>query len=251
MNFCLLLGLCLFNLIYGRYLLVDVEDQQAPPRIEEPKSPAPACIPPKGKCFTKTKISISIEFSARSVKGPAECCEGYACVSGMCLKPRISIDGLGKMSGIDELQGTRDGHLSGGKAMVDELLSREFQCNFNEDCEEKFPETPICNNGRCFELTTTPEPGAGPVTDSMNPPDNPYIRCESDEDCLSGFECKPYPFVDGNICKEVPSGNGCQWFGTAPICDGECPQEMSFVRRSYRGDGAPCLTGSKAYCCSE
>ena len=100
MNFSLLLGLCLFNLIHGKYLLVDVEDQQAPPRIEEPKPPAPACIPPKGKCFTKTKFSISVEFSARSVKGPAECCEGYTCVGGMCLKPRINIDGLNKTSGI-------------------------------------------------------------------------------------------------------------------------------------------------------
>ena len=99
MNFSLFLGLCLFNLIHGRYLLVDVDDQQAPPRIKVPKPPVPSCIPPKGKCFTKTKLSISIEFSARSVKGPAGCCKGYTCVSGMCLKPRIKIDGLGKMLG--------------------------------------------------------------------------------------------------------------------------------------------------------
>ena len=107
MNFSFLLGLCLFNLIHGRYLLVDVDDHQVrdhptlpPPRIQETKPPAPTCIHPGGKCFSKTKFSISIEFSARSVKGPAECCEGYACVSGMCLKPRIKIDGLGKVSGI-------------------------------------------------------------------------------------------------------------------------------------------------------
>ena len=100
MNFTFLLGLCLFNLIHGRFLLVDVDDQQ----VREQKPPAPRCIPPKGKCFYKTKLSLSLEFSSRSVKDTSrilmECCEGYACVSGMCLKPRISIDGLGKMSGI-------------------------------------------------------------------------------------------------------------------------------------------------------
>ena len=100
MNFSILLGLCLFNLIHGRYLLVNVDDQ----KVREPKPPAPTCIPPKSKCFYKTKLSISIELSARSVKDTSrilmECCQGYACVSGMCLKPQISIDGLGKMSGI-------------------------------------------------------------------------------------------------------------------------------------------------------
>ena len=99
MNFSLLLGLCLFNLIHGKYLLVDVEDQQAPPRIEEPKPPVPSCIPPKGECFTKTKLSFSLEFSARNLKSPKSCCRGYTCVSRMCLKPQINIDGLGKKLG--------------------------------------------------------------------------------------------------------------------------------------------------------
>ena len=108
MNFTFLLGLCLFNLIHGKYLLVDVDDQQVreltppPPRIQEtkpPRPPKPACIQPGGKCFSETKFSISVEFSARSLKGPApECCQGYTCVSGMCLKPRINIAGLGKMT---------------------------------------------------------------------------------------------------------------------------------------------------------
>jgi len=106
MNFSFLLGLCLFNLIHGRYLLVDVDDQQVreqtppPPRIQETKPPAPTCIHPGGKCFSKTKFSISIEFSARSVKSSAECCQGYTCVSGMCLKPEIKIEGLGKSRSI-------------------------------------------------------------------------------------------------------------------------------------------------------
>jgi len=97
MNFCSLLGLCLFNLIHGKYLLVNFDEQQ----VREPKAPAPTCIPPKGKCFTKTKLSISLDFSARNVKIPTECCQGYTCVSGMCLKPRINIDGLEKMFGIE------------------------------------------------------------------------------------------------------------------------------------------------------
>ena len=116
MNFSFLLVLCLFNLIHGRYLLVDVDDHQVrdhptlpPPRIQETKAPPPTCIHPRGKCYSKTKFSISFEFSARSVKGPAECCPGYTCVSGMCLNPRINLDwetskGLGKMTGIGAYQ---------------------------------------------------------------------------------------------------------------------------------------------------
>jgi len=108
MNFGFLLGLCLFNFINAKYLLVNVDDEQqvrgpkppAPVLVTKPpvapKRPLPTCIQPGGKCLGKTKLSINIEFSARSVKGPAECCQGYTCVSGMCLKPRISLDGLGK-----------------------------------------------------------------------------------------------------------------------------------------------------------
>jgi len=113
MNFGFLLGLCLFNFINAKYLLVNVDDEQqvrgpkppAPVLVTKPpvapKRPLPTCIQPGGKCLGKTKLSINIEFSARSVKGPAECCQGYTCVSGMCLKPRISLDGLGKKVDID------------------------------------------------------------------------------------------------------------------------------------------------------
>jgi len=108
MNFGFLLGLCLFNFINAKYLLVNVDDEQqvrgpkppAPVLVTKPpvapKRPLPTCIQPGGKCLGKTKLSINIEFSARSVKGPAECCQGYTCVSGMCMKPRISLEGLGK-----------------------------------------------------------------------------------------------------------------------------------------------------------
>ena len=108
MNFGFLLGLCLFDFISAKYLLVNVDDEQqvrgpkppAPVLVTKPpvapKRPLPTCIQPGGKCLGKTKLSIKIEFSARSVKDPAECCQGYTCVSGMCMKPRISLEGLGK-----------------------------------------------------------------------------------------------------------------------------------------------------------
>ena len=72
----------------------------------------------------------------------------------------------------------------------------------------------------------------------------------------------------------------CAWFGTAPFCDGECPSDMYEFRRdnqahwvnqnslktvhwllsmsleslaiignSFKGFGAPCFNGEKAYCC--
>jgi len=108
MNFGFLLGLCLFSFINAKYLLVNVDDEQqvrgpkppAPVLVTKPpvapKRPLPTCIQPGGKCLGKTKLTLTFEFSARSVKDPAECCQGYTCVSGMCLKPRISLDGLGK-----------------------------------------------------------------------------------------------------------------------------------------------------------
>jgi len=45
--------------------------------------------------------------------------------------------------------------------------------------------------------------------------------------------------------KRVTPAN-CEWFGTAPLCDGECPNGWTQTRRSGRG----CATGSKAYCCN-
>jgi hypothetical protein len=41
----------------------------------------------------------------------------------------------------------------------------------------------------------------------------------------------------------------CNWYGTAPACDGECPAGWTEKRRSQRGDGEKCLSGSKVLCC--
>jgi hypothetical protein len=41
----------------------------------------------------------------------------------------------------------------------------------------------------------------------------------------------------------------CEWFGTAPACDGECPAGWTEKKRNNHGDGAQCLSGSKVYCC--
>lgn len=41
----------------------------------------------------------------------------------------------------------------------------------------------------------------------------------------------------------------CEWFGTSPLCDGECPGGWRYVRRSNEGDGKKCWTGEKKYCC--
>ena len=121
MIFKFLLGLCLVNLIKGEYLLVDIEDhensvvdpsenrprswgewdvewlewkqQQDLPKPIPPSQKRRRCIPSGGKCFTKSKFSISVEFSFRSSRKRL-CCEGYTCVSGVCMKPRINISGL-------------------------------------------------------------------------------------------------------------------------------------------------------------
>jgi len=38
---------------------------------------------------------------------------------------------------------------------------------------------------------------------------------------------------------------GCRWYGTKPICRGECPGGYFERDRSGRG----CISGSKVYCC--
>lgn len=40
------------------------------------------------------------------------------------------------------------------------------------------------------------------------------------------------------------SQDGCQWFGSRPFCDGNCP--AGFV---YTGHRESCTTGSRRYCC--
>lgn len=44
-------------------------------------------------------------------------------------------------------------------------------------------------------------------------------------------------------------GAGCFWAGTAPFCMAKCPNDFRTLRADRRGDGHPCLTGSKFFCC--
>jgi hypothetical protein len=50
---------------------------------------------------------------------------------------------------------------------------------------------------------------------------------------------------------QKPNWNeSCSWFGTAPYCKGRCPRGYySKGPVSKRGDGEPCWTGYKVYCC--
>ncbi len=43
----------------------------------------------------------------------------------------------------------------------------------------------------------------------------------------------------------------CVWVGTAPFCKGRCPGNTVEKARSETGDGKPCATGTKAYCCQK
>ncbi|KYK58539.1 hypothetical protein DCS_05556 [Drechmeria coniospora] len=45
------------------------------------------------------------------------------------------------------------------------------------------------------------------------------------------------------------SRKDCQWFGTAPFCDGTCPDGWRAHHGDPSGDGDKCLTGHKTYCC--
>ncbi|OBZ76292.1 hypothetical protein A0H81_02939 [Grifola frondosa] len=61
--------------------------------------------------------------------------------------------------------------------------------------------------------------------------------------CVSGskaFCCDP----------SSSSWKGCQWYGTAPICAGECPPGKTQVTTDGSGDGASCVSGNKVFCCN-
>ncbi|KAF8159302.1 hypothetical protein B0H34DRAFT_702931 [Crassisporium funariophilum] len=46
-----------------------------------------------------------------------------------------------------------------------------------------------------------------------------------------------------------PVGSTCFWSGTATFCAGACNMGYTEVGRDRCGDGACCITGSKARCC--
>lgn len=39
-----------------------------------------------------------------------------------------------------------------------------------------------------------------------------------------------------------------KWFGTAPFCEGSCPEDWQQLERGSAGDGASCWTGAKVLC---
>ncbi|XP_066287534.1 uncharacterized protein [Branchiostoma lanceolatum] len=45
--------------------------------------------------------------------------------------------------------------------------------------------------------------------------------------------------------------SACDWYGTAPFCDGSCPNvRKAAVEWSKCGDGRCCWTGQKVKCCA-
>ncbi len=56
-------------------------------------------------------------------------------------------------------------------------------------------------------------------------------------------------FPPGNAEAKREVTGECKWFGTAPLCDGECPKGWTLTKHSKTGGGNPCLTGSYARCC--
>ena len=106
MNFKFFCGLFCINLIHGKYLLVDVDDQQdtvikpngkrcMPYCKISPPVKAPACIPKGSKC-SENLFPINIEFSARNSKQARQCCQGLRCIMGWCLG---SAPGWGQIHG--------------------------------------------------------------------------------------------------------------------------------------------------------
>lgn len=49
----------------------------------------------------------------------------------------------------------------------------------------------------------------------------------------------------------VEAVGSCYWEGTSPFCEGSCGRGYNECARSETGDGASCVTGSKAFCCTK
>jgi len=41
----------------------------------------------------------------------------------------------------------------------------------------------------------------------------------------------------------------CIWEGKAPACNGKCRAGFKNIKRSKKGNGKKCITGTKVYCC--
>lgn len=41
----------------------------------------------------------------------------------------------------------------------------------------------------------------------------------------------------------------CKWVGSAPFCQGHCPEKWALIGLDEVGDGKACVTGKKAFCC--
>ncbi|GJE98109.1 hypothetical protein PsYK624_143310 [Phanerochaete sordida] len=50
-------------------------------------------------------------------------------------------------------------------------------------------------------------------------------------------------------CTDQRAGDGCSWFGTAPLCAGKCPAGTYQITEDGNGDGDTCISGNKVYCC--
>jgi len=71
-----------------------------------------------------------------------------------------------------------------------------------------------------------------------------YGECPGDTHCPPGFHrdlcCPPGIFQE------------CQWLGTPPDCDLNCPRGTVEVARDIRGDGdTSCQSGCRVYCCDQ
>ena len=51
------------------------------------------------------------------------------------------------------------------------------------------------------------------------------------------------------LCCPNPSPyQNCAWRGTAPFCNGKCPNGQVMLYSDAAGDGSWCVTGKKVYC---
>ncbi|KAG8762231.1 hypothetical protein FRC12_009134 [Ceratobasidium sp. 428] len=66
----------------------------------------------------------------------------------------------------------------------------------------------------------------------------------------NGAECKiGEKFL---CCPQANTWQNCEWFGTAPLCDGECPEGKYEVTTDGSGDGNTCASDlRKAFCCDK
>jgi len=172
-----------------------------------------------------------------------------------------SIDGIGIESPIDRIGPKGFMPIPIGMHITRDEEAKDTADNFHVYLRwEKYPNFCVSDSNQDLQQSKHSKGG-----------DN-VEKCQ--KECISNKKCSAIEWYEAGlngvrcylIIDDIPATKGsttsrwrdatcyikpdkCKWFGTATLCNGECPKGSKEMMRSESGDGKKCRTGSKAYCC--